>query len=128
MNCKAEFLNSVAKAIQATAPAKEKRIIMKAHLFICTNSPHKEGKCGHRGSERLRQSLKQRCRQEFGDSGEYRVNSSGCLGPCENGINAVLYPEGRWFHHLTPDDVDSLFEAMKVAMSPNAGSESGNVK
>jgi predicted metal-binding protein len=89
---------------------------MKAHLFVCTNRPDKEGKCGSKGSEKLRDEVKERCRNAFGKIPELRVNASGCLGYCEQGISAVLYPQGRWFLELKADDGEKLFEAVTKAM------------
>lgn len=85
----------------------------KTHLFICTNAPDNPNKCGSKGSESLRKSLKEKCGAAFGK--EVRINASGCLGPCERGINAVMYPQGEWFHELkaTPEDEQKLFEAVK---------------
>ena len=37
----------------------------------------------------------------------------GCLGHCEQGITAVLYPEGRWFTHLTTESQTELENAVK---------------
>ena len=87
----------------------------KLHLFICTNKPDSKGKCGSKNSERLRHEVKELCRDKFGK--EIRVNSAGCLGLCELGINAVLYPEGRWFHNLTDQDGKSLFKAVKESFN-----------
>ena len=89
---------------------------MKAHLFVCTNKPDKPGKCGNKGSEDLRAELKQRCKDAFGKNEELRINSSGCLGFCERGITAVLYPEGKWFVELSSKDRDRLFEEVSRAM------------
>lgn len=85
----------------------------KAHLFVCTNAPDKEGKCGHKNSENMRRSLKERCAKEFGK--DVRVNMSGCLGFCEKGIAAVIYPQEQWFFNLTTQDEDLLFNAVKDA-------------
>lgn len=63
----------------------------KAHLFVCTNGPDKEGKCGSKNSETLRKLVKEKCFEKYGKN--VRVNASGCLGYCENGIAAVLYSE-----------------------------------
>lgn len=79
----------------------------KAHLFICTNSPEKSGKCGGKGAEDLRKDLKERCKNAFGK--EVRVNSAGCLGYCERGIAAVIYPQEKWYFDLTKHDADFLF-------------------
>lgn len=86
----------------------------KAHLFICTAAPDKKGKCGHKGSEELRSALKKACKQEpWGD--QVRINTAGCMDYCEEGIAAVLYPEGKWFLNQTQDDFDRLFKAVKNA-------------
>jgi predicted metal-binding protein len=85
---------------------------LKAHLFICTNSPNKEGKCGNKNSEDLRAQVKDLCKKQPW-SKEVRINASGCLGQCERGISAVLYPEGRWFLDLKATDAEILFKAVK---------------
>lgn len=84
----------------------------KTHVFICTNSPDKKGKCGHEGSEDLRRNLKDRCKDAFGKDA-VRVNSAGCLGQCERGIAAVIYPEGRWLLDLKKNDEDAIFEEIR---------------
>lgn len=91
------------------------------HLFICTNSPDKPGKCGSKGSEELRRNLKERCRSEFGK--QVRINASGCLGHCEHGIAAVLYKDkaplghekSEWFLELNKDEGEILYQAIKTA-------------
>ena len=86
----------------------------KTHLFVCTNSPEREGKCGHKGSEELRQAIKEKCRTAFGK--EVRVSSSGCLGFCERGIAAVVYPKTDWHLDLKKDAVDVLFQAVAKSL------------
>jgi (2Fe-2S) ferredoxin len=88
----------------------------KNHLFVCTNSPGKEGKCGSKGAENLRSSLKEKCRTEFGK--DVRVNASGCLGYCEKGIAAVIYPKGEWFLELKETDETQLLEALRKLQNP----------
>ena len=36
------------------------------------------------------------------------VTPCGCLGPCFDGPNAVVYPDGVWYGNLTPDDAPAL--------------------
>ena len=38
------------------------------------------------------------------------VTPCGCLGPCFDGPNAVVYPDGVWYSHLAPDDASGLVE------------------
>lgn len=102
----------------------------KAHLFICTANPENPGKCGGKGSEELRKRLKNRCSKEFGKN--VRINSSGCLGHCEFGIAAVLYPQTKWFLQLNQNDDEKLYEAVKTAresaIGPAVDSEAGTDK
>lgn len=91
------------------------RMKMRAHLFICTNSPDKAGKCGHKNSEQMRKRLKEKFSQEY-KSKDLRINSSGCLGQCEHGIAAVLYPQGEWFLDLTDQDDQKLYEAVSKSL------------
>ena len=88
----------------------------KTHGFICTNSPDKNGKCGSKDCEELRRNLKDRCKEKFGKDA-VRVNSSGCLGYCEHGIAAVIYPEGKWLLDQTKKDEDSIFEEIRKSVA-----------
>lgn len=72
----------------------------KAHLFVCTHSRETGESCGPKGGGTLRDSIKRNCK-----GAGVRINASGCLGHCERGITAVLYPQGKWFFGLRPDAV-----------------------
>lgn len=88
----------------------------KVHLFICTNQRDKGACCAGRGSAQLRDAVKKRCKQVLGEKAvDVRVNASGCLGHCEKGIVAVLYPEGKWFFDLKNDErtVENLVELVR---------------
>lgn len=93
---------------------------LKAHLFVCTNIK-KEGKsCGALGSQELRDSLKKNIGKILTADGinnsGIRINSSGCLGHCENGIAAVCYPSGTWKTNLQKNDVDELVDLVKAEL------------
>jgi (2Fe-2S) ferredoxin len=91
---------------------------LDAHLFVCTNSKEKGASCAPKGSNELRDQLKKLCQDEArGWHGRVRVNASGCLGRCAEGITAVLYPEGRWFTRLTSDSVAPLEEALASTLA-----------
>ncbi len=83
----------------------------QTHVFVCTNGPDRKGKCAARGSEALRKELKAQCKEEFGKS--VRVNTSGCLGFCENGIAAVIYPAGEWLLNLKEKDADDVMKIIR---------------
>src|SRR5215468_111871 len=71
------------------------RRVAARHLFVCTNS-RSSGKpaCGPRGD-----ALVAAVQLELlvRDGGDALVTSCGCLGPCFDGPNAVIYPDGVWY-------------------------------
>lgn len=87
----------------------------KAHLFICTNSPDRPGKCGNADSESLRKMVKEECKARYGK--EVRVSSSGCLGKCEQGIAAVIYPQNKWLLELKPDESPKILSEIDLQLS-----------
>jgi len=88
---------------------------LKAHLFVCTNAPQAEGKCGHKNAETLRRELKDNFKNSPWTN-DIRVNASGCLGHCEKGIAAVLYPDAKWFLELKTTDAKTLFEEVSASL------------
>lgn len=84
------------------------------HLFVCTNDkgPGKQS-CGAKNAGELRTNLKSICREK--NLSGVRINAAGCLGKCELGIAAVLYPEGQWFDSLKPQDTLVLLEAVEAS-------------
>jgi (2Fe-2S) ferredoxin len=85
----------------------------EAHMFVCTNSPEKEGKCGHKGGHELRMKLRELVLQQDAWKDRVRVNAAGCLGACEKGITVVIYPQAQWYYLQTTEDVQSLFQELK---------------
>ena len=86
------------------------RRVAGRHLFICANG-RAAGKpaCGPRGGDALvaavqRELLVRRAR----DPSEVMVTACECLGPCFDGPNAVVYPDGVWYGALTPADAPNL--------------------
>ena len=77
------------------------------HLFVCTNATG-SGKpsCGPRGGSALIAAV----------TGELIVRGAtdvlvtpcGCLGPCFDGPNAVVYPDGVWYSGLATEDAPDL--------------------
>lgn len=74
-------------------------LFYKKHIFICTNMKQKGKCCGseeisHEAIKALKNLLQN---LNLTGPGGVRVSSSGCLGRCDDGPIAVLYPEGSWF-------------------------------
>ena len=77
------------------------------HLFVCTNTVA-SGKpaCGRRGGDTVAAEVQKHLLAR-GATG-VMVTPCGCLGPCFDGPNAVVYPDGVWYGGLTPDDAAAL--------------------
>lgn len=97
------------------------------HLFVCTHE-RSSGKpaCGRRGGDAIvaavqRELLARGALDAF-------VTRCGCLGPCFDGPNAVLYPDATWYGELAIDDAQGLVDhllqgvphARKVAARPGS--------
>lgn len=99
---------------------------LEAHLFICTNVKPSGECCGAKGAAELRDTLKKLSKDPSKGWGKrVRVNNSGCLGHCEKGVVAVLYPEGRWWTGLTAGDAPKLEAAIQDAVDKATRSEPG---
>ena len=88
----------------------------RCHLFVCINrrpDGHPKGCCAEKGSEEVVKAIKIAA-YKAGLKGVVRVNKAGCLDSCENGISAVLYPQGVWYRRITLDDVDEIVQRTLV--------------
>lgn len=87
----------------------EKKKSLKTQLFVCTNSSG----CAFLGSQILRDKIKSKLIQKLGVDAykkQLRVNNSGCLGDCSEGIAACLMPQNKFWTHLEPNDDEFLIE------------------
>ena len=79
----------------------------KKQLFICINKRDNGGCCSSKGSEQIIIDLKSRLKQ-MDKWYLFKVTKSGCLGGCDEGINAVLYPVGQRIEKITINDSEEL--------------------
>lgn len=79
------------------------------HVFVCitTRPPGAGASCGHSGSRSLMDRL-QLALMEHDLSNRVRVNGCTCLGPCEQGANMVVYPDGVFYRHVTEADLEEI--------------------
>jgi (2Fe-2S) ferredoxin len=80
------------------------------HLFLCPNSRPAGSKpsCQERGSSEVYAALQRAIatHEELWDS--VALTTCGCLGPCFDGPNLVVYPEGVWYAGLRPEDAEEI--------------------
>jgi (2Fe-2S) ferredoxin len=83
------------------------RISYVRHLFVCTNVVS-SGKpaCGKRGGDEILAAVQQKllARRATG----VLATACGCLGPCFDGPNAVVYPDTVWYAGLDANDADAI--------------------
>ncbi|MDP6639933.1 MAG: hypothetical protein QGH90_06775 [Candidatus Poseidoniaceae archaeon] len=75
------------------------------HVFICghtRDSDNKRGCCSSKGSIEVMRSMKHATKAA--GLSDVRVQKSGCLDFCENGISCVVYPEGVWYSIADAND------------------------
>ena len=80
------------------------------HIFVCTQARAGSGKpsCGARGSGAIVAALEAAIAARPELAVKVGVTGCACLGPCFDGPNAVVYPEGVWYAGLEVGDVDEL--------------------
>jgi len=84
----------------------------KRHIFICVNERSADdprGACTARGGIEIATAFKQKLYAR-GQKRIVRANKSGCLDQCAHGPVCVVYPEGTWYGHVKPEDVDEIIE------------------
>ena len=77
------------------------------HLFVCTNAIS-SGKpaCGRRGGGEILAAVQHKLLARGGAG--VLATPCGCLGPCFDGPNAVVYPDGVWYGGLDETDADAI--------------------
>ena len=79
---------------------------LRMHAFVCVNErdpSNQRGCCSSKNSLEVMTKLKRRVR-EMGIN-DVRINKSGCLNRCEEGIACVIYPQGIWYKISDDDEI-----------------------
>lgn len=84
------------------------------HMFICAHERPVDGArecCAAKGSLELMKAIKTAAKAE--GIANIRVQKSGCLSNCENGISCVVYPEGVWYTLTGKENIPDLIEHLR---------------
>ncbi|WP_374341288.1 ferredoxin [Methyloversatilis sp.] len=90
------------------------------HVFVCSQQRppgHPRGSCAHKGGAEVLQTFwaelqKRNCFDRVA------VTYSGCLGPCDQGINVVVYPEAVMYSNVSKEDVAEIFDSHLLGTTP----------
>ncbi len=84
------------------------QIPYQKQIFVCTNDRKGEKpSCGDQNGEAVFTELR-RIAKEKGLHPKIRVAQAKCLGQCAQGTTVMIYPDGKWFKNVTPEDVPEL--------------------
>jgi len=82
------------------------------HVFVCVNRRPEGGRpsCGTGGGAEVAAALRHAVAAREDLWGRVAVTGCECLGPCFDGPNLVIYPEGVWYSGVGVDDVAEIAE------------------
>lgn len=89
-------------------------------LFVCVNQREpNETCCAARNSVAIAELLKARVKT-LGLSRDVRVSKSGCQDVCAKGPNVMMFPDDRWYHGVSIDDVERIVQDAIQGLKPSA--------
>lgn len=82
------------------------------HVFLCTQARppgHPRSSCADHGCAAVYEEFLWQLQQRdlFG---RVQVTATGCIGPCSEGPNVLVYPEGVMYARVGQADVAEIFE------------------
>jgi (2Fe-2S) ferredoxin len=88
------------------------------HVFLCTGPSCCTPETGQASWEALKKEIKEAGLSE-GPNACYRTKV-GCLRICCHGPTMVVYPEGTWYHGMTPEKIARFVREHLVEGKPIA--------
>ena len=75
---------------------------VRSHILVCTGTG-----CSSSNSPKIIEAFERELKAQGMDQ-EARVVKTGCFGLCAMGPVVLIYPEGAFYTHVTPDDVAEI--------------------
>jgi len=86
------------------------------HVFLCTGPRCCTAETGLAAWEALKKALKDKDLLD-GPNACYRTKV-GCLRICAEGPTLVVYPEGTWYHGMTPERIEQFVQQHLIEGRP----------
>ena len=85
------------------------------HVLVCTGP-----RCAPETSPALYGRLKERLKELGLSEGPERIHRTqcNCFGVCQGGPIIVVYPEGIWYHHVTPEKLERIIQEHLIGNKP----------
>ena len=87
--------------------------MIRSHVLICGGTG-----CTSSGSAKIIDVMeKQLVENNLTD--EIKIVQTGCFGLCANGPIVIVYPEGTFYSHVQPEDVEEIVQELFLKLREN---------
>jgi cob(I)alamin adenosyltransferase len=88
------------------------------HLIVCTGDQCGSAEQGEAVARRALETLGER--RKLRNPERVKCSTASCLGVCQGGPVAVVYPDGVWYHHLDEERIAAIVREHLLADRPVA--------